>query len=930
MLAQISEQQIRKVRWVLTCAWLLLIASLFYDPISPLITTANQTWSPFRIKPEDCIAVQNTCLDLQPYPLGAPIFWGMIVPSSIFILLVFGHELWRRICPLSFLSQIPRALGWQRQIKRTDSKTGKVRYEIPKVKKDSWLGKNYLYLQFGLLFIGLCSRILFINGNAIALGLWLLITIAAAITVGYLYGGKTWCNYFCPMAPVQKVYAEPSALLATKAHMSDRTITQSMCRTITDGKEQSACVACQNPCIDIDSERSYWDGIEKPESKFLYYCYLGLVVGYFFYYYLYAGSWDYYFSGAWAMEGNSIQKLLSSGLYLYGQAIPIPKILAVPLTLGIFTALGYGFGLLVERIYRSYLKFRQQKVASILILHHLFSVCTFIAFNLFFIFGGRPFIRLLPNFLQETTDVLIVLVSTLWLYQALRREPELYAKEGLAGRFRKQLTKMNFPLEKYFTGKDIEDLNPHEVYVLVKVLPEFTKQKRYEAYKGVLRESLEEGYTNSSSSLEVLRQLRTELDISDSEHRNVLEELGVEDPQLLDPNRQRDLENLVRLSGYRKSIERLVHLQNLDVTTASQKAAKVYQITPTEEQETIQGFDQDSSIKQKSYFYLDRLWQLLHSYHSLNQPFLVDQKAVVSLLLETIRHKKQILVEAILDAIVLLSSKEASIAEAMEIAKNLGKLAPTVLQDILDAQESDWLQKLAPNLIDLLKRSAQDSACSVTIEVNEVVETLTNLLQEPNPLIQSVSLYLLQKLDYDRSRDLAAAVESNHPLVQAIVGQIFKYKQTKDLADFATLEKVVYLFNSDFFCNLESEILIELGDRAYVKSFQQDEHITEAGDTCRELLLLIEGNVEIRMLRADQTEEISNLVSGRVLDELEVLTHTNIAGTITAKSTPTRVLAIPVDTFDDLLDRDRSLALKVLELESIRLKGLLNLGYIFK
>ena len=340
MFSRISEQQMHRVRWVLTCAWLLLIASLFYDPISPLITAPNQLWSPFRIKPEDCIPVQNVCLDLQPYPLGAPIFWGMIVPSAIFILLVFGHEIWRRICPLSFLSQIPRSLGWQRQIKRTDSKTGKVRYEIPKVKKDSWLGKNYFYLQFGLLFVGLCCRILFINGNAIALGIWLLGTIAAAIAVGYLYGGKTWCNYFCPMAPVQKVYAEPGALLASKAHMSEIPITQSMCRTTTDGKEQSACVACQNPCIDIDSERSYWDGVEKPESKFLYYSYLGLVVGYFFYYYLYAGNWDYYFSGAWAMEGNSIQKLLSAGFYLYGQGIPVPKLIAVPITLALFTGLG--------------------------------------------------------------------------------------------------------------------------------------------------------------------------------------------------------------------------------------------------------------------------------------------------------------------------------------------------------------------------------------------------------------------------------------------------------------------------------------------------------------------------------------------------------------------------------------------------------------
>ena len=170
---------------------------------------------------------------------------------------------------------------------------------------------------------------------------------------------------------------------------------------------------------------------------------------------------------------------------------------------------------------------------------------------------------------------------------------------------------MNFPLEQYFTGKDIEELNPHEVYVLAKVLPGFTKQKRYEAYKGVLRESLEEGYTNSSSSLEVLRQLRTELDVSDTEHRNLLEELGVEDPQLLDPTRKRDLENLVRISGYRKAMERLMYLQNLDVTTASQQVAKTYSITPAEESEIMQDFDRESSLKQKSHYYLDRLEKLL-------------------------------------------------------------------------------------------------------------------------------------------------------------------------------------------------------------------------------------------------------------------------------------------------------------------------------
>ena len=79
----------------------------------------------------------------------------------------------------------------------------------------------------------------------LVLAAWLLFTIAAAIAVGWLYGGKAWCQYFCPMAPVQSIYSTPAGLLGSKAHLSPTPITQSMCRTITaDGREQSACVAC--------------------------------------------------------------------------------------------------------------------------------------------------------------------------------------------------------------------------------------------------------------------------------------------------------------------------------------------------------------------------------------------------------------------------------------------------------------------------------------------------------------------------------------------------------------------------------------------------------------------------------------------------------------------------------------------------------------
>jgi hypothetical protein len=909
------------LRWILTSGWLLLIASLFYDPFSPLITSPEQTWSPFRIRPEECITVQNSCLELKPYALGAPIFWGIIVPSGIFILLVFGHEMWRRICPLSFLSQIPRALGWQRKFKRTDAKSGKVRYEIPKIKPNSWLGRNYLYLQFGLLFLGLCFRILFINGDRLALGLWLSTTIIAAIAVGYFYGGKTWCNYFCPMAPVQKIYAEPGGLFTSKAHMSDTPLTQSMCRTVDNGQEKSACVACQTPCIDIDAEGSYWEGVEKPQTQFIYYCYFGLVVGYFFYYYLYAGNWDYYFSGAWAMEANTLQTLLSPGWYLYGKAIAIPKLLAVPITLTLFTLWGYLLGLTAERLYRTYLTSTKRTNHLRLIRHHLFSVCTFLAFNLFFIFGGRPFIRLLPPFFQESIDVLIVLLSTFWLARSLRREPELYAREGLAGRFRKQLIKMKFPIERYFTGRKIDDLNPHEIYVVAKVLPGFNKQKRDEAYKGVLREALEEGYANSASSLEILRQLRIELDIDNHDHEQLLTELGVEDPTLLDPSRQRKLENLVRISGYRQSLERLINLQQL-TEEALERFSPVDSLSLGKEEEIKDDSDSPTDIKKQAYFYLERLEHLLNFYHVLNQPFLLEHRLVVALLLGVIRQKKQFLVIAILSRI-----EKLGMIEGAGIIDQLAKLSPTVLQDILDNPYSEWHQRLGTGLVEQLQRTVEPSACSLELPINNLLETVDILLTEPDVLIQTICLYLLHQFDHERSYNLSKNMAADrHPLLGEIIPLLLtaKEKSSITLKDLPILERIVYLFNSDFFQSLDSETLIELAYRAEVKSFALDERITEAGDTCRELLLLMEGNVEIQIQRADGNVFVSSLALGKMLDELEVLTHTHLMGTIVAKAPLTRVLAIPVEAFDDLLVRDRHLAMKVLELESVRLKSLLE------
>ena len=559
MLAKTPERQMHMVRWLLTCGWLLLIFSLFYDPISPWLTDPKNTLSPLRLAPEVCVKVQGVCLEQTSYALGARLFWAAIVPAAIFILLVFGHELWRRICPLSFLSQIPLALSMQRQHRRVDPKTGKISYEVAKVKKNSWLGRNYSYLQFGLLYLGLCIRLLFVNSDRLALGIFLIFTILSAIAVGYFYGGKSWCQYFCPMAPVQKIYAEPGGLVTSKAHERERTITQSMCRIVNqEGKEQSSCVACQTPCIDIDSERSYWDGITKPDQKLLYYGYIGLVISFYFYYYLYAGNWDYYFSGVWTHEENQLTTLLSPGFYLFNKPIPIPKLVAVPLTLGFFTGGSYFLGLKLEKSYKSYLLRTNQPLSKEQIQHRIFTFCTFVVFNLFFAFGARPNIALLPPLGQYFLDVLLVLVSTLWFYRTWGRSPELYSRESLASRLRKQLSKLQLDVSRFLEGRSLESLNPDEVYVLAKILPGFTAEKRLQAYKQVLQEVLEEGYANFFNSLEVLQQMRQGLEISEKEHLRVLTDLGVENPDLLYSSKQRPRGNQLRLQSYHDQIVSMV------------------------------------------------------------------------------------------------------------------------------------------------------------------------------------------------------------------------------------------------------------------------------------------------------------------------------------------------------------------------------------
>ncbi|MCC5618426.1 cyclic nucleotide-binding domain-containing protein [Nostoc sp. CHAB 5836] len=953
MFAKTPERQMQMVRWLLTCGWLLLIFSLFYDPISPWLTDPNNTLSPLRIHPEVCVKVQGVCLEQTPYALGARIFWTMIVPAAIFILLVFGHELWRRICPLSFLSQIPRALGRQRQHRRVDPKSGKTSYELAKVKKDSWLGRNYLYLQFGLFYLGLCIRLLFVNSERLALGIFLIITILSAIAVGYLYGGKSWCQYFCPMAPVQKIYAEPRGLLASKAHEGDRqTITQSTCRIVNqEGKEQSACVACQSPCMDIDAERSYWDGITKPDQKWLYYGYIGLVISFYYYYYLYAGNWDYYFSGSWTHEANQLTTLFSPGFYLFNNPIPIPKLVAVPLTLGFFAWGSYFLGCKLEKSYKNYLLRTNQSLSKEQIQHRIFTLCTFIVFNIFYAFGARPNINLLPLWLRYFYDVLLVVVSTLWFYQTWKSSPELYLQESLASRLRKQLSKLHVDVSRFLEGRSLDSLNPNEVYVLAKILPGFTEERRLQAYKGVLQEVLEEGYSNSSNSLEVLQQMRQELDISDKEHLTVLTELGVEDPDLLDPSKQRSREDQVRLQSYRDQIASMVGSKRRrsakglgrELLKVVQKKKSIQDVLPKdpqavrslrreyaitlEEEEKIQAsLDEEADLLRRSDILLNQLQELFERYQALRQPLLPDKAAAWTLLQSTVQQKQRLIAKGVLE---ILKSLEQGI-EATRIALTLGRLASNVLP-LLEDETSQWQKRFGSKVISQLIQQSNVATDTIPqIEPAVIVSHLEVLLQEPDSLIQTVSLYMISQLDVQRSQELAQQLLDSKLTVKALVRETAQMLLKQQVqpgtahAALSTIEKLLYLFGSDLFSSLKTENLVELAYQAQVKVYNANEVVIEQGKKGKELLLLIKGEAQLQVNLDDGKVIVESLLPGQILNEMEILARTEQGATIVVTVAETHILAIDVDTFEALLCRVTNFARRVLERKSLLLQQLVQ------
>jgi hypothetical protein len=178
--------------------------------------------------------------------------------------------------PLALLAHLPQ--------KRWPSGLGRPPSKPRRLAPQSWLARHHFALQGVLLLLGLALRLQLVNHHAPALALLFVVTMLAALVCGALLPGKAWCQYLCPMGLVETIITPPRGLLGSRNHRQPPgRLSQSTCRSLLpDGREIIACVHCQAPCIDIDSEQTYWQSLAPHDSLTrLTWMYPGLVLAFF-------------------------------------------------------------------------------------------------------------------------------------------------------------------------------------------------------------------------------------------------------------------------------------------------------------------------------------------------------------------------------------------------------------------------------------------------------------------------------------------------------------------------------------------------------------------------------------------------------------------------------------------------------------------------
>lgn len=182
---------------------------------------------------------------------GLLLFWGLAIPVVPAVLVV-APGLWRQVCPMAALNQLPRTLGRGRSL------------ELPAPVKQA------AFTIALVVFIGAVAlRQPWLNHHGPSVGALVLAMLAAALAGGWFFKGRSgWCGTFCPLGPIQRTYGQAPLVLVRNGYCEP-------------------CVGCQKNCYDFNPRAAVFSDVYDDDARYaaqrrLFMGLLpGLLLGYF-------------------------------------------------------------------------------------------------------------------------------------------------------------------------------------------------------------------------------------------------------------------------------------------------------------------------------------------------------------------------------------------------------------------------------------------------------------------------------------------------------------------------------------------------------------------------------------------------------------------------------------------------------------------------
>lgn len=801
----------------------------------------------FPLKPERLFAFIALSVFIGLLPLllwskqATALLWTMALPLLPIFWMIFGYSLWRRVCPLAWFSTAAQRIS-----------------HTPRRKVGDWLKQHGYALFFVLLLISFSARHWLLNYHEFALFLFLGTVMAAAFLTGWIYGGKVWCNYVCPVSFVEKVYAGSNA------------------KNRGGNSACTSCIACKSQCPDIDLESGYWKELDNREKSAFFYAFPGLVFGFYFYFYLHSGHWESYFSGDWTRHRAIADLLLSDGFFFFP---PLPQFLAVIITLLVCSVISWGLFAAIESLMR-----RRQ------VRHQLMIIAGFTAFNIFYVFAGAPAFRLEP-LLYEVFLFTVVGVSVWWLSKELPRKAHYYPQERFALKLLKKhpetLEGDKSLIETYYTYANVQK----------------DHKKNLQTYTETIAELLQEGVI-SMDELSVIDTMRQQLGITDTEHEKVLKTLTRGEEHLQFGDKSAAAETVLQRRSYTEALRQLLTGHSkLDVSRVKQLQLQFNIADDIHEKIVQRLLHHEESIWQR----LEEKGRDLSVFVRVRTQYKLDADTESRFLGFMLDEEIAERAEALKPLLHTLYNAEiaARFSQLLISDKTPETGAYTRCLDRLDPRYRGPFE----TLFDLLT--------APEIRSTEVLdkEQLGQMIWHGSAMLAAAVLHYA-RVKHCVIPDLDALLKTHgdNRMIKEAAGAL----QNPEAKSSPVIERLAFLHAVPIFSRLHTSALLRINTMVTQKHISPGERIVTQGEPGDNLYIMLNGLCRVLVSKAGSETQVASVGRGEVIGEIAIISGEKRTATVEAAK-PSTVLVLTGDAFKTIMHSYPGVSLDILKVMTARL-----------